>query len=310
MVGPVATRGEREEPVVSIGLPVYNGERFLARAIESILGQTYRNIELIISDNASTDGTSAICKHYLAADDRVRYVVNERNIGAAPNFNKAFELATGEFFKWTSYDDWLEPTYVEKCIAVLLAEPDVLACWPRQKIFDEDGRLIETYAHPVGIMSPDAHERLFHCIWNLKEIGGIFGIFPTETVRRTRLMESYASADRTFFAEILAEGRGVEISDYLYCMTRTTSVRQGRETTWWNTDNSKRPQLDRWRFLLRMTQTIRDASTLSPLRKFQLIGLNLMFFTRRWPRRSLVIEVRHALRYYSKNPGDLRPSRR
>ena len=85
---------------VSIGLPVYNGEKYLEQALISILSQTYTDFELIISDNASTDRTQAICREYAAKDPRIRYYCNEENLGAAPNHNRVFELASGEYFKW------------------------------------------------------------------------------------------------------------------------------------------------------------------------------------------------------------------
>ena len=92
-------------PLVSVGLPVYNGERYLREAVDSVLGQTYVNLELVISDNASTDATEAICREYAARDPRVRYHRAERNRGAVWNFNRAFELARGEFFMWQAFDD-------------------------------------------------------------------------------------------------------------------------------------------------------------------------------------------------------------
>lgn len=89
----------RKQPQVSIGMPVYNGEQFLKDALDSILAQTFDNFELIISDNTSTDNTQEICKAYSAKDQRICYYRNEKNLGAAWNFNRVFELARGEYFK-------------------------------------------------------------------------------------------------------------------------------------------------------------------------------------------------------------------
>src|SRR5436190_12174806 len=93
------------DPIVSIGLPVFNGERYLRQALDSLLGQDFQDFELIISDNASTDRTAEICRAYVAKDRRIRYYRNESNIGSAPNYRRVFELARGEFFKWCSHDD-------------------------------------------------------------------------------------------------------------------------------------------------------------------------------------------------------------
>ena len=113
-------------PRVTIGLPVYNGQNYLVETLESLLAQTYTDFELVISDNASTDRTEAICRQYAAGDARIRYYRNDENIGASANYNRAFELGRGEYFKWAAHDDLLAPTYLERCVEVLDANPDVV----------------------------------------------------------------------------------------------------------------------------------------------------------------------------------------
>ena len=110
-------------PRVSIGIPVYNGGRFIKEAIDSILAQTFEDFELILSDNASTDETEEICKEYATLDRRIRYYRNEENLGAAKNYNRVFELSNGEYFKWASHDDLCAPEYLERCIAALCPPP-------------------------------------------------------------------------------------------------------------------------------------------------------------------------------------------
>ncbi|HEY0073272.1 MAG TPA: glycosyltransferase family 2 protein [Abditibacteriaceae bacterium] len=103
-------------PLVSIGLPAYNREKLIGRAIESALGQDYKNIELIISDNASTDGTEAICRAYAARDARLRYFRQPVNRGGTANFNTVFNEARGEYFLWLGDDDWFDLNYVSSCV--------------------------------------------------------------------------------------------------------------------------------------------------------------------------------------------------
>src|SRR6267142_2279410 len=110
-------------PKVSIGLPVYNGEKYLRFALNSVLQQTHDDFELIISDNASTDATQKICREYAAKDQRIRYDRNETNIGAVGNYNRVFELGRGEFFKWASHDDEFHPSLIEKCLKVFEQSP-------------------------------------------------------------------------------------------------------------------------------------------------------------------------------------------
>ena len=101
-------------PRLSIGLPVYNGEDFLAESLDSLLGQTYEDFELIISDNASTDGTADICRRYEKQDSRIRYIRQPRNLGCAPNHNVLVQYARGELFKWASHDDLYGRELIER----------------------------------------------------------------------------------------------------------------------------------------------------------------------------------------------------
>ncbi|MGQ9889999.1 MAG: glycosyltransferase family 2 protein, partial [Aggregatilineales bacterium] len=121
-------------PLVNIGLPVYNGGERVRRAIDSLLAQDYPNFELIISDNASTDGTWDILQEYAARDPRIRLYRNARNIGMTRNFNRVYELATGEYFMWAAHDDRWEPGFISTCVQYLLAHPDVAMCYAGQPV--------------------------------------------------------------------------------------------------------------------------------------------------------------------------------
>jgi len=129
-------------PAVSIGLPVYNGDRFLRQAVESILNQTFGDFELIISDNASTDGTEEMCRGLAAQDPRVRYVRNARNIGGGRNANQVFELARASFFKWHPHDDYIAPEYLERCIEVLRRDPSVILCLSKVRVVGVEGEVL------------------------------------------------------------------------------------------------------------------------------------------------------------------------
>jgi glycosyltransferase involved in cell wall biosynthesis len=110
------------KPLVSIGMPVYNGERFIREALDSVLGQTYENLEVIISDNASTDSTGAICLEYTARDQRIQYHRNAVNLGVIANFRRVFELSSGDYFMWACADDLRPATAVENCVEALLRD--------------------------------------------------------------------------------------------------------------------------------------------------------------------------------------------
>ena len=202
-------------PRVSVGMPVYNGERFVAQAVESILSQTFRDLELIISDNASTDATERICREYAARDMRVRYYRSEQNRGAAWNHNRVVELARGEYFKWQCHDDYCEPTFVEKCLASVDSDPSVVLCYPRFVRVDEQGkRLGVKNSKVVGDAEP--HERFRSLIYRRDSCEEIYGITRTAVIRKTALIGPYSNSDDTFLAELILQGRFHEVPEPLF----------------------------------------------------------------------------------------------
>jgi glycosyltransferase involved in cell wall biosynthesis len=113
-------------PLVSIGIPVYNGARLIRQALDHLLAQTYTHLELVICDNASTDDTGAICQAYAARDPRVRYYRNATNVGLINNFRLAVARSTGPYFTWAAVDDRKLPTAVEACVRALQAQPEAV----------------------------------------------------------------------------------------------------------------------------------------------------------------------------------------
>ena len=124
-------------PTVSFGVPVYNGEAGIDAALESLRAQTFDDLEIIVSDNASTDGTEEICRSHARLDPRVRYVRNERNVGVARNFNGLFRLASGRYFKWAPHDDVVAPEFLARCVEALEADPAVAIAVPTPRLIDE-----------------------------------------------------------------------------------------------------------------------------------------------------------------------------
>jgi glycosyltransferase involved in cell wall biosynthesis len=202
---------------VTIGLPVYNGERYLRTAIDSILAQTFADFELIISDNASTDETEEICRDYEGRDRRVRYHRAQANLGASPNFNSTFERGTGEYFKWAAADDVLEPDYVSRCVQVLDRDPDVVLCHSQLRIIDELGHAIADYRYPENYAGSDLPSYRFRDVlaedrWCFE----LFGLARRAEMRKTRLLDRYVGSDRVFRAELALRGRYHILPDFLF----------------------------------------------------------------------------------------------
>ena len=134
-----------DRPFISVGLPVYQGGKYLDETISSILSQDVASLELIISDNASTDETRAIIEQRSSRDDRIRAVFRDDNLGAAWNFNNVLRLARGEYFHWSGYDDLMDPSMLRRCIDALQEAKAGVLAYPRTRIIDEHGALIEEF---------------------------------------------------------------------------------------------------------------------------------------------------------------------
>src|SRR5215469_10077370 len=142
-------------PLVSVGIFVYNGERFIEETLSSILGQTFTDFELIISDNASTDRTGQIAEAYAARDTRIRYYRSEKNMGAGWNVRRVYELATGKYFKQAAADDLLEPDFLRLCVEALENDPSCVVAYAKTREVDENGAFIKNYITPMQTNSSD-----------------------------------------------------------------------------------------------------------------------------------------------------------
>lgn len=129
----------RSGPRITIGLPVRNGEPYLAAAIESILGQTMGDLCLVVSDNASTDGTPDIVAEAAAADRRVQALRNTVDLAANPNYNRLLAHVRGPYFKWAAADDIVAPDYLDGVLRLLDRRPDAVLGHSRMRLIDRTG---------------------------------------------------------------------------------------------------------------------------------------------------------------------------
>lgn len=185
---------------VAIGMPVWNGEQFVSEAIESILGQTYGDLELVISDNASTDGTAEICSAYAKQDRRIRCIRQEKNIGAAPNHHEVFRRSSGQYFKWACHDDVLAPEFIHECVRALDADEAAVVCSPSTVLINEDGSsvsyssqdngLVDNYGNVWRVVenprltSPDPADRFTAVLCNIDWCFEIYGLIRRSALER------------------------------------------------------------------------------------------------------------------------------
>jgi glycosyltransferase involved in cell wall biosynthesis len=208
---------------VAIGMPVWNGEKFLPEAIESILGQTYGDFELVISDNASTDGTAEICCTYAKREPRIRYLRQEKNIGAAPNHNEVLRRSSGRYFKWACHDDVLAPEFIHECVKVLDRDEAIAVCCPATVLINEDGSplrysppdkgMVDSYGtvwrfqKNMSLTLADPAERFAAVLCNMDWCFEIYGLIRRSALEQISRMPSYYGGDKVLLADLSLIGR-------------------------------------------------------------------------------------------------------
>jgi len=193
-------------PEVSVGMPVYNGERYLQASLDSLLAQTFADFELIISDNASTDRTEDICREYAARDKRIRYVRHPKNLGAAFNWNYVAEDASGTYFKWASSNDICASTMLERCVAVLRNDPSVVLCYGRTELIDDHGESIGIFGGDIDVSNALPSDRFIRVHNELMLNNAQSGLIRLSALRATRGERVYPTGDMTLMAELALYG--------------------------------------------------------------------------------------------------------
>jgi glycosyltransferase involved in cell wall biosynthesis len=212
---------------VTIGLPVYNGGEYLAPAIESLLSQTHLDIRLLISDNASTDGSERVCRAFAERDPRVTYERLTNNIGGIANHQRVRERATSPFFMWAAGDDIWEATYVEECLRVLAADQDVVVAYAINAEMDELGHLLRIVEPGPRLDGPDPVER-FAVLTNINTvIEPFYGVMRTDHSKRAAPLRAHPGFDRIFFAELALRGKLRQVASPLYRRRRHSSQSTG-----------------------------------------------------------------------------------
>jgi len=203
-------------PQVTIGVPVYNGETQLARSLDALLGQSLEDFEIIISDNHSTDATEAICRDYAARDKRISYYRNERNRGAAWNFNRVLELSRGRYFKWASANDLHAPQFLTRCVEVLGARPDVVLCYAKTRIIDENGVVLRDFEDNLDLPWPQASRRFSEYLERVRLSNAIFGVVRPEILKRTGRLGTFPGSDVVLLGELSLQGAFSEVPEFLF----------------------------------------------------------------------------------------------
>jgi glycosyltransferase involved in cell wall biosynthesis len=207
---------KENQPLVSIGLLVFNGQNGLACALDSLLGQDYPNLEIVISDNASTDATPDICKKYVQKDSRIKYSRSEKNLGAIWNSNRVFELSSGKYFMWASDDDQREPSFVSSCVGKMEQCPEAVLCHSHTAVS------VVGQKEMMYVSTLDGFEGVAGLVEQYRETlkhfptTAIYGLYRSSAMRKTRLCEKVMATDISFIQELSLHGTFVQVPRVLF----------------------------------------------------------------------------------------------
>lgn len=274
------------EPLVSIGIPVYNGENYLAETLDGILAQDFTDFEVVITDNASTDSTEEICRRYSGADDRVRYHRHPVNYGAAPNYNDAFHRSRGKYFKWSAHDDLLAPTFLSRCVQKLDVDPAAVVAFTGSTAIDAKGNQLGTSDPRAGLADHDVATRVRTAIFPFIKGGAsdaaIFGLMRRSAIDKTSLHGSYTGSDRTLLLELVLQGPFATVPEPLFYnrdhpdrsirIRRKVADRGHVREVWFDTQRAGRIVFPNWRRLREFVMAIMR-SPVGPVDKARAFGV-------------------------------------
>ncbi len=282
---------------VSIGLPVYNGARYLAETLDGALAQTHRNFSIIVSDNGSTDDTLAILDRYVRLDPRIRVIAHERNRGPAWNFEFVRTQAEGSYFKWMAHDDLHASTYLERCVAALEADPEAVIAQPRAIYIDSDGaELLRSFRNAPGPAAGPA-ARLRYVLERAHDFTFGFGVIRMPALRQLSPWRSRYGADELLLAELALLGRFVEPHAHLFMnrlhpgrsMVANSGIRQRLYwNSWWAATPARGAEYPSWRFLADLLAIVRR-SPISVAERRECLSSIALWIRWYWPH--LAIDV-------------------
>ena len=197
-------------------MPVYNEEQFIEQAIVSILNQDYKNFELIISDNASTDQTKEICLNYSKKDTRIRFYTRDTTTDSSTNFNYVASIAKGDFFMWASGHDTRDPTFISRCIAIFEKSNSIVLCYSDAIWIDSNGKNIGSEKTDIDTVGMSKIKRIKKVFWNLGYAYPIYGLFRKEMLNTTLPYQKILGPDIVLLNELSAIGQFARIPESLF----------------------------------------------------------------------------------------------
>ncbi len=283
---------------LTIGMPAYNSERWIGESLEALLAQSYRDFRLVISDNASTDSTQAICTAFAKRDSRIDYHRQDANIGVFRNYDYVFEQCDTELFKWASANDICKPTMLEACVDALDQSPDAVLAFPQTVLFDEEQDYAEPYPDFERLEGDDPVDR-FRCFFEELSLNNIMnGVIRSDALRKTSLNRVYVGSDINMTAELLLQGRLATVAEPLFfrrMSQEATAAQRSREDRY-EFYSHEPTSTENWQVLRKglwaILGALRSPTAFSTRLRAALYACRMLI----WDRREIWYEVRSAFR--------------
>lgn len=255
-------RDRNKEPRVFIGMPIYNEERFLTLALDSLRAQNYDNIHILISDNASTDRTGEIAREAAAEDERITYLCTENNIGAAANFRSVLEMAEGDYFMWAAGHDVWSPDLVAESVAILEANQSATIAFASSYWINESGERDDRDTDYPDTRRKSVFTRFFTVFWG--NMHPVLGLMRLCSLRQTHGLQSFAGGDLVLLSEMILMG------DFVHA-----------ENAWWNRRDVRKKETHAER-MKRYTDSEYGLANTALDRRFPLLKLPLALIRTVW----------------------------
>lgn len=278
-------------------MPVYNAERWLAAGIETLQQQTFADFELIISDNASTDGSLQLAQRFAAADSRIRILRQSRNVGANGNYSAVLAAARAEFFKWASVNDLCAPSFIERCLEELQRHPDAVLAYPRTILFENSPADGIEYQHDFALLADDRVQRFLDLFEHIRLNNAMNGVIRREPLQQALRMGNFRRADILLMSELALLGKYVLLNEPLFYRRispeAATSWRGAVEADKHLVPEATRPLLwQHWQYQMRL---LRIACRCAPHDRSWLRLMNHALRKVFWARGDLATDIRAAL---------------
>jgi glycosyltransferase involved in cell wall biosynthesis len=206
----------QELPLVSIGMPTFNGARFIRQSLDALLAQDYDNFELIISDNGSTDATPRICQEYAGRDGRIVYLRNEINQGTIWNFKNVLDWSRGQYFMWAGDHDLWHSGWLSRCVAVLKDDPGVAIAYGQTMLIDEEGRELGETGDRIDTRGMGVIERYRYLLWTLGWGNMVYGVHRSQWLKEDGLYLDEWWSDAYLLSALALRGTFAQLDEVLF----------------------------------------------------------------------------------------------